>query len=265
MFIKTTTLALGLLTLTLCGTAQQKADTSVMKVQKTFVPVKKNMIKMNVSALVIKTFSVQFERAINPKTTVAANAHFMPYGNLPFKNTVAKAASMDYVNFNNFKAGNAGLNIELRYYVGSKGAFNGFYIGPYIGYNHYKVSLPINYTSVLNEGEVSKTDVFKGNINTYTWGLQIGSQFKLSKSLYLDWWIAGVSSGKSDGMLTTGRNQSYSKADQASLGNKLNQLKSDVPFGSVQAYKVTDNSATVNMNGSWVGVKGFGINLGYRF
>ena len=87
----------------------------------------------------------------------------------------------------------------------------------------------------------------------------LGAQWKLSKSLYLDWWILGPSYGKSDGSLTGQKTLSVS--EQQAIRDELGQL--DIPFTEF-TFDVNNNGASVFFNGPWAGLRG-GLCLGIRF
>src|SRR5690606_20767906 len=52
------------------------------------LPEDKNMVKWNLLGLTSSTISLQYERLIAPKTTVAANINIMPKRSIPFFGTV---------------------------------------------------------------------------------------------------------------------------------------------------------------------------------
>ena len=77
----------------------------------------KNIIKLNLPALALKNISVQYERAIARKITLAATVRFMPDGSIPFKSAVVNL--VDDIDFerqiNNFSIGNVAVIPEVRF------------------------------------------------------------------------------------------------------------------------------------------------------
>ena len=108
-----------------------------------------NIIKLNLSALVVRNFSVQYERKVAPKIAVAIAFHILPFGKLPFSGTLSDMVDVNNVAFNKANIGSFGIIPEVRFYPGKKGALRGFYVGPFINYSHYKTSLPIDYNLSL--------------------------------------------------------------------------------------------------------------------
>ena len=185
---------------------------------------KNNIVKINLSALVVKNISVQYERKVAKRISVAANVHYRPFGQLPFLSSVEKAINDPGVPVDQLKWGGFGVTPEVRFYVGKKGALRGFYLAPFANISNYKADLPIDYSN----GIFNKTGIFNGNISTITGGLLLGAQWKLGKSIYLDWWIIGPNYGsaKGDLILTT----SLSSIEQSDLRNQIEDLIANAPF-----------------------------------
>lgn len=217
---------------------------------------KDNIVKINLSALVFKNISVQYERKIAKKISVAANVHFIPFGKLPFLSSIENAIDDPSVPADKIKLGGVGFIPEIRFYVGKKGALHGFYLAPFANYTRYKTDLPIDYET--------KTGIFNGNISTITGGLLFGAQWKLGKSVYLDWWIFGPNYGGSKGDLNL--NTTLSASEQTDLKNEIEELKADGPFDKIiESYTVSGNGAFIKVKGPWAGLRGMGFNLGFRF
>jgi Protein of unknown function (DUF3575) len=217
----------------------------------------KNMGKINLSAFALKGFSLQYERQVASRMTVALGYSKIPTSNIPFKSYIERQINNPDVKVGDFHLGTSIFTPEIRYYFGKDGAFHGFYIAPYARIGSYNIDGPIEYTSSTN---TPRTAVFDGKLNTITGGLMIGSSFSLSSKLYLDWWIIGASIGGANGDLTA--MTPLSKSEQSSLQDNLNNL--NVPFTKVASH-VNERGATVTTTGSMVGLRGLGINLGFRF
>ena len=91
----------------------------------------------------------------------------------------------------------------------------------------------------------------------------MGLQWKLTKKLYLDWWIIGPNYGGSSGKLIF--NGNLSQVEQSVLQDELEKLKQQVPFNFIQSYTVGDAGAIINISGPWAGLRGLGFNLAYQF
>lgn len=219
---------------------------------------KKNIVKINLPALAFKNISLQYERALGKRTSVAVNVHTIPFGKLPFQSTFKNITDNSDVKYDQFKLGTFGVVPELRYYVGKKGALHGFYIGPFFTYNTYKMNLPISYSN----GTTTKTGIFDGKLNAVTGGLQLGSQFSLGKNVVLDWWILGPNYGSANGTLSL--TAALTPAEQSDLDQTIKDLKNDLPFDAIKSYSVSSTGAVVNVKGPWAGLRGLGLSLGIR-
>lgn len=219
--------------------------------------VPKNTVKVNLSALLLRNYSVQYERQVGKKGSANLNVQVMPFGKLPFVSTIRSQVDISEIDFDKFQVGSFGIVPEYRFYLG-KQALKGFYLGLFGAYHEYKMNVPITYTVTTK-----KTGVFDGKVQTTTGGLQLGAQFRLSKKLSFDWWIIGPNAGSGSGDLVyTG---SLDPAEQQALRDQLEKIKNDAPFGAIKSYNVTSSGATIRAEGPVFGLRGLGFNLGLRF
>ena len=216
--------------------------------------IKKNVIKVNLGSLSVKNIALQFERAIGKKTSIALGVRFQPYGTIPLKATIENAVDDPDVQVGNIKIGNFALTPEFRLYLG-KAALKGFYIAPYARYASYKMQTPFNYTS----GTTTKTALFIGKISSFSGGLLLGSQFRISNSVVLDWWILGGHYGNSNGSLTVVTPLTTTEQDDI----RATLADIDIPLFKID-YNINANGGTITSKGAWAGFRGFGINLGIR-
>ena len=217
---------------------------------------RQNELKINLFAFAFKSISLEYERQIRPKTTVTLGFRTMPKSTLPFKNSFKNAISDTSTanQLDNFKTGNFALMPSIRFYVGHKGAFHGFYFAPFLEYAHYTGSLPYKYY----DGDY-KIIPLSGSMNTFTGGFMLGAQWNLSRSVDLDWWIVGPHYGISKGSIS-GR-KSLSSSEQDALKSELDNL--DIPLTKT-TNTVDANGATIDFSGPWAGIRS-GLCIGIRF
>jgi hypothetical protein len=220
-------------------------------------PEGKNMGKINVSSLFIKGMGLQYERQIGKRITVGLSYSKIPTSTIAFKSFIEKQIDDPDVKVGDFKLGTSILTPEVRFYLGKRGAFHGFYLAPYARIGHYNLEGPVTYTTSTG---ARRDLVFSGSLNAVTGGLMIGSSFNLSKQLYLDWWIIGASIGGANGDFNA--QTTLSPGEQQSLRNELESI--DVP-GTTIVSEVNGNGATIRTTGTMVGARGLGLNLGIRF
>lgn len=217
----------------------------------------KNMIKLNLSAFVFKGFNLQYERQVSKKVTIAAGYGLIPVSSIPFKSYLQKEVYIPNVDVSSYRAGNSVFTPEVRFYVGKKGAFHGFYLAPYTRLGFYKINGPVRYSNSLGE---DRNAHFSGKFTAITGGLLIGSAWRISGRFYFDWWIVGASFGGEKGNFTT--IAALTPDDQASLKKNLNSISLE---GVQLTSAVNGNGAIIKTSGSMVGLRGLGINFGMRF
>ncbi len=234
------------------ATAQEKGNK-----KEESAPVQKNVIKVNLFAIALKNITLQYERAVARKVTIAGTFRLMPKGSIPFKSSFINLANDPQTErqINNLKVGNFAFMPEVRYYLSKKGAFRGFYLGLFASIAKYNADIVYEY----DDAGTTKNIPMKGGITGITGGLMIGAQFKLSKKIYLDWWALGPNYGSSSGKISG--QKSLSASEQKSLKDELNGL--DVPLTKF-TYDVNGNGATLNFKGPWAGLRS-GLCIGFRF
>jgi len=223
----------------------------------------KNLIKLNAGAVLVKTISVQYERSMSKKTSIALGLRLTPKSGLPFKSTLESIIDDQetWENVQNLKTGSFAITPEFRYYFG-KEELSGFYLAPFARYSNYNAEMPFKYDITdPTSNQVIAQDVMplSGNMNTYTAGIMIGAQWKLSKQFYFDWWILGPNFGASKGSID-GR-KSLTPFEQQDLRKQLADL--DIPLTDY-TYAVDENGATMDFDGGWAGVRA-GLCIGFRF
>ena len=216
----------------------------------------KNEFKVNLSSFVTKGFGVQYERQIGKKFTVALGYSMIPEGKIAFQSAIENLIDNPDVKVGDFRLGTSIITPELRYYVGKKGAFHGFYLAPHGRFSTYTMQVPVSFNATIDK----RTALFDGKITNSLVGLMLGSNFKLSKRLTLDWWILGAGIGSASGNLVAAI--ALNPLEQKNLKDELDSI--DVPFTTTEN-TVNSNGATVKTTGSMAGIRGLGFNLGIRF
>lgn len=224
------------------------------------MPEKKNAVKLNLTSLFYKNIGVQYERALTPKIAVACQLRFMPKGSLPFSSSLDAAAG-DSLDMSAIKVGSFAITPEFRFYP--RHVMKGFYLAPYLRYRNVSLDAPVTYTDDQNK---SQTMSLSGKFSTFGGGLMIGSHFNIGKSFSLDWFILGAHftstkmslSGKVSGV-------NLSASERAELQSELNSVLADNQLIKNYTATVTPSGADLTGSFSFVGLRGFGLNFGYRF
>lgn len=217
----------------------------------------KNIVKINLFALAMKNISIQYERVVGKRVSVAGLIRLMPKSSIPFKSAIKNAVDDPdtEVQVENTRVGNFAFTPELRYYVGKKGALHGFYIAGFATIANYTAELPFQYDDL----GTTKTIPMSGKVNTFTGGIMFGSQWKLGKRVNLDWWIIGPNYGSSNGSLKG--QTALTPSEQSSLKKELDEI--DIPFTKT-TNEVNANGATLFVKGPWAGIRS-GLCIGFSF
>ncbi len=221
-----------------------------------------NSLKLNLSPLLFKNFSMQYERVINKKFSAALSFRFMPNSTLPFKNLISNNYGSDSITeqvIDNFRISNFHFTPEFRIYLG-KGYGQGFYIAPYYRYSSFNTkNITFEYDDESNEND--QTIELEGKLNMNSVGLMIGAQWFLGKKLLLDWWIIGGQYGFAKGNYTGTTDRTLTSGEQADLKEVLDMF--DIPMVDKKV-EVYDDGAKLNLKGPVIGLR-MGFCLGYRF
>lgn len=223
----------------------------------------KNVIKTNLSGLLINNYNITYERSILKKMSLSVGFRYMPKTTVPLKSTLEKYLDNPDIKINDFEMGNMAITPELRLYL-SAGKLKGFYIAPYVRYASFDLTVPVTYD---RPGFTTKpTVLFNGKITSLSAGLLLGMQYNIAKKLVLDFWLIGAHYGTSNGNIdATNINPALnSQADRDALQSQLNEFNEFGPF-KFESKVTSATTANIKSVGAWAGVRALGLSLGVRF
>ncbi|MFA5713282.1 MAG: DUF3575 domain-containing protein [Bacteroidales bacterium] len=229
---------------------------------------KMNLVKMNLTAIPLNNYSVQYERVLFKRVSVALSYRMMPTKKLPFLSSIQEQIDDPEVNemLDNFKIGNSAITPEVRFYLGKKGYGRGFYISPFVRFANYEASdLLLNYDDENNQ---EQSIVFAGSGKSFTYGVMFGAQWSLSKHVVLDWWIAGPHFGNSKFNLDGVSSRVLGPPEQDVLQDFMNDITDEInnlaEIRTTATASVNENGAKLATDGLWGGIRA-GISLGIKF
>jgi hypothetical protein len=238
------------------GTAQTNKESTIDE-----TPLGFNLVKVNLTSIPLGNFSFQYERAVAKKISAVIGFRLMPNSGLPLKSVIKGAIDDEetWGHFENLTMSNFAITPEVRFYLG-KSVFRGFYIAPFARIANYSVKTPFEFEyDHPIDGLQEEIIPLEGKVSAFTGGFMLGAQWKLPKSIYLDWWILGPNYGSSSGNIKGNKN--LSSEEQVGIREGLTDLD-DLFF--VEGYEVNSSGAKVDIKGPWGGVRA-GIALGFRF
>jgi hypothetical protein len=215
----------------------------------------KNLIKINLPTLALRTYALEYERAIGRKTALSFGYRFMPNGTIPQKDRVNEAIDDPEITrqINAFETSNSAFTPQIKFYFG-KDIFKGFYISPFARIAKY--SFDGIYEFDVNNA--TQNIPLAGELNTITGGLELGVQFRIGKAVHLNFNVGpqfGSAKGDFAGI------KSLNTQEQQELRNQLEDL--EIPFADTEV-NVNGNGVNLNLSGPWAGLKA-GIMFGIRF
>jgi hypothetical protein len=222
-----------------------------------------NFIKLNLTGIALKNYSVQYEKAIKRKLSFAIAFRTMPSSGLPFKSAILDAIGTNDPDTKNtieqLKLSNFAVTPELRFYLSKKGFGRGFYFAPFYRYASYSTNnLLLTYQDALL---FSSTINLSGKLTSNTAGLLLGSQWALGKHLCLDLWILGPHYGNAKGDFSGISSKPLTTEEQNDIRKQLEDI--DIPLAN-KTVVVNAGGASMQLSGPWAGIRS-GISLGIRF
>lgn len=223
----------------------------------------KNFLKVNLSSIVFNNYSFQYERVLGKRWSIALGYSFRPSGEIPFSSTVKGFADEedDATTFliDNAKIGATAITPEIRWYLG-KGYGRGFYIAPYYRYTKFEAE-NVQVAYVDQNGD-DQTVRMGGDITANSFGLMFGAQWTIGKHFTIDWWILGAHIGTASGDIAGVTTQVLTQDEQDQVRDVLEGF--EIPFIDSEV-QTSSSGAVIKMDGSWGGIRAFGVNVGYRF
>lgn len=221
----------------------------------------KNIVKWNVAAIALKNYSFQYERAIAKKISVAVGVRFAPKSGVPFPSKLEDLIDNEdtWKSIKDFKTGNFAITPEVRFYMG-QGVFRGFYVAPFVRYSTFSAEVPYTFDIEVAGTTRTETMPLSGDVTALTGGFLLGAQWKLSKLVYLDWWILGPNYGTSSGSISG--KKTLNSDEQNALRESLKDLE-DLPLVKTKS-TVDGEGAKVDFDGPWAGLRA-GLSVGFRF
>lgn len=169
-------------------------DASVRMKEENNVSPNRNFIKVNLTAILLKNYSIQYERILSRKFSFALSYRMMPATTLPFQSSILKSIGNDdpetTKTIENFRLSNYAITPEVRFYVSKKGFGRGFYIAPFYRYASFKTSnVDIFYT---DSSDAQNSIKLSGKLSGTSGGILFGVQRFFGKHIVLDTWILGL-------------------------------------------------------------------------
>jgi hypothetical protein len=225
--------------------------------------IRKNLLKFNITAVLIKNYSLQYERILTRTVSAALSLRIMPETGIPYADDIIRWYDINDADaqtvINSTLIANYAITPEIRFYTGKKRYGNGFYFALFYRYGHYTFNNALIPYDADSGDQITLNS--SGNVSSHTGGFMMGAQWTLGKRICLDWWILGPHFGVSSGDFKSVPSAPLSETDQQDIENNLNDI--DVPMFK-QTVDVTADRVSMIFDGPWGGIRA-GLSLGFKF
>ncbi len=220
---------------------------------------RRNIIKLNLLALPARSFGVQYERIVGPRTSVAAQLRFMPKGPIPFVSIYENLDPTNNSDWLEAKIGSFAFTPEFRYY--SRGVLRGFYFGPYFRYRTLNVEYTHNFNPTNSAYSIAMAA--KGKLTTYATGFLLGQHFTMGSRLSMDIFAFGLQISYTKGSIEASSPVNLSAAYQQQLKN---QVERDNDLSPILSRSTITHSRgfSSEVKSVFAGFRGLGLCLGIR-
>lgn len=223
---------------------------------------KMNYIKLNLTAIPLNNYSLQYDRILNRRFSAALSGRLMPESSIPFKSAIIKKIDSDDQEtidiINGLKLNNFAITPEIKLYAG-KGYGEGFYVSFFYRYSSFDLKgFPLEFD---NDGGSETTLDLSGNLTSHTGGILLGLQKNIGKFLALDLWFLGPHAGAGKAKLTGISSSPLSAQEQQNVKDALDDI--DIPLLK-PSYEISADKVVVKADGPWAGLR-MGISFGIRF
>lgn len=216
---------------------------------------KSNLVKLNLLPLSVGNIAIEYERLIQDRISLNGTLSLRPKSGLPFRSLWDTAVDDEYDILGAAKFGAFSFAPEVRFYLGHKDQFRGFYIAPFVKYANYSLTTKLS----VDQSGYQKEVPISGDLDAFTAGVAIGSQWRLGNDIYLDWRIIGPNYGFNKG--TFDGKTPLNEDEQHEVQKQLDDFDIDV----LQLKKeVNAEGVTITTKGPFAGIRS-ALSVGYRF
>lgn len=237
---------------------------------------RQKVLKVNLSAAVMGTATVQYERILGKRFSLALGVGYRPKSLFPYAKDLEKYVDfadgkIDYISFDNVKKAESKIGMyhitpEIRFYFGRKEAPIGTYLSVFGKYNDFRGDVPV-FVDTDYKGVPLRLELpVDTKIQTTSVGLMLGHQFRLGNRFTFDCYIIGAHFGRVS--VHGESNQNLEGFDDDFRTRLRDKILTTFKINEDYLGLVVDNQGVRIDNVrqlNYLNLRGFGFNLGYRF
>lgn len=230
------------------------------------VTYRKNLVKMNLGGLALKSYNFSFERLLSKKISFIAGYNSMSESKLSDLPMVKKLSEKlldeeDDIkdDFDKITVANKAYTGEFRFYTGSHPGARGFYLALYGRYSDTRVNYSYDYETNSRTYNLP----IKSKVTGFGGGLLLGTQFIIAKRVALDFYFGGhygKSKGNGDALTDL---TSMTAQEKTELKEEL-ESKVEMNGKQYLTATVTNEGVSVKADGPLIGLRG-GVSIGIAF
>jgi len=215
-----------------------------------------NVIKLGLSGMGYGMYSLSYERAITPKSSMNLNLGYWNINASLINNDPFEIG--DGFGINTFKSGFNGA-IDYRFYVGTQDGLKGLYIGPYLRY--------WNYSAILYDEINSENFDINTKISSIGLGFQMGYHWIINDKISIDWYFIGLGAERFNTRLEyVAKSAGYTYTGAQNIEDDIKDVFNDFDYlqKRITTEVVPNKNTTAKLPFFFAGVK-TGFSIGYAF
>jgi hypothetical protein len=226
--------------------------------------VHKNILKINLYSLLVKNYSLSFERLISRKISLQLSYRYGPYAywvnNLVGRKIVKHGIGDP--KYYGFQVSNNAVTTDLRFYLGRKEGMRGLFLGLYGRYATFDAdNLDFNY---VTEAERIYSVPLVINSKGIAGGIIVGRQWIIKKRITLEC-ISGVQYGKLNGSLISNKDlSSLSEIEKNDLKDNIAEMFIILNKNYLPTLTVNNTGVNGKISGPFIGIRS-ALSIGFAF
>jgi hypothetical protein len=207
---------------------------------------RKNVVKFLPVNVPFQSISFEYERMINAKNSVTLGI------GLPNQKSLIGKYGIDFgTDMKSLELGTMHIRAAFRHYTGDQMLPKGFYLEPYLKYQHISGTARVVGEKVESGYSAPYSGDFDVKLNSMNLGFQLGAQFLIAKRVTLDLYFIGFEAGLLSGNVTAVSDQ-IAQADN--LKGDIEDAIKNLPSFIGDKLKVTQSA-----DKKTIGVKASGV------
>jgi hypothetical protein len=231
----------------------------------------RNNIKVNLTSLYMKNYSIAFERSLTRKISVQLAYRHEPYSTVWKKDRIKELATSaldlddeTIADIDDTKYISNAVTAEMRFYTSKKDGARGFYISLYGRYSSYDMNLPI-FRFYADNGIYYNMPV-EAAVNGLGGGILFGSQWWIAKRVSIDLSILGGHYGRLGGKLEISEDLSeFTDNDRNQVRAELDDKYMIGDKTILKNIQVTSQGIEAKVKGPFLGARLMALHIGFLF